>query len=376
VQVLDVPQGSFSLARHRDRDDGGLRAWDAADDYVLTHLAEEGLPAEGAAVLVVNDGFGALATALAAWRPQSLSDSLLAQDATLANLARNGRDADDVVLRSSLEAPAGPLDLVVVKVPKALALLEDELHRLRPHLHAGTRVVGAGMTRDVHTSTIALFERLVGPTTTTLARKKARLILAEVDPALDVGASPYPTRFALPSGHEVVSHANVFSRERLDAGTRLLLDHLPSRTGAVEVVDLGCGNGVVGLTAALANPDAHLTFADASHMAVASAEATWRAAFDDRPATFLVADALDGVAARSVDVVLCNPPFHDGRAEGDATAWRMFTGAKRALRPGGSLTVVGNRHLAYHAKLQRIFRNHTVVGSTPAFVVVRSDAAR
>jgi 23S rRNA (guanine1835-N2)-methyltransferase len=375
MQVLTVPQGTVELDRHPHLDSGNLRAWDAADEYVLHHLAELDPPA--GAWLVVNDRFGALATVLAERRPQSLSDSFVSHRATVHNLTRNGRAAGDVTLLHSLDDPHGPLAVVLVKVPKTLALLEDELHRIRPHLDAGTVVVGAGMTREVHTSTIALFERLIGPTTTTLARKKARLILSEVDLDLAVGPSPYPTRYRLPSGHEAVNHANVFSRERLDSGTRLLLEHLPPPTGVAEILDLGCGNGVLGLTAALASPAAHLTFADESFMAVASAEATFRAALgDDRPATFLATDGLDGVPPRSVDLVLTNPPFHDQRIEGDTTAWAMFSGARRVLRPGGSLLVVGNRHLGYHAKLQRIFRNHTVVASNPSFVVLRADAAR
>jgi 23S rRNA (guanine1835-N2)-methyltransferase len=53
--------------------------------------------------------------------------------------------------------------------------------------------------------------------------------------------------------------------------------------------------------------------------------------------------------------VLNNPPFHENHAIGDATAWQMFTESRDWLQPGGELWVVGNRHLAYHAKLKRRF---------------------
>jgi 16S rRNA (guanine1207-N2)-methyltransferase len=56
----------------------------------------------------------------------------------------------------------------------------------------------------------------------------------------------------------------------------------------------------------------------------------------------------------------------------DEVAWQMFVQSHRALRPGGVLTVVGNRHLAYHAKLKRIFGNCTVVASNSKFVVFRA----
>jgi 16S rRNA (guanine1207-N2)-methyltransferase len=57
---------------------------------------------------------------------------------------------------------------------------------------------------------------------------------------------------------------------------------------------------------------------------------------------------------------------------GDAVAWRMFSGARKVLRSGGAMLVVGNRHLAYHSKLRRIFGNCDVVDSDPRFVVLRS----
>ncbi len=79
------------------------------------------------------------------------------------------------------------------------------------------------------------------------------------------------------SGLTTVNHAGIFCADRLDIGTRFFLKHLPTRGGAVRVVDLGCGNGVVGLSAAVANPEAHVTFVDESYGAVASAEETFRA---------------------------------------------------------------------------------------------------
>ncbi|MBW8806802.1 MAG: methyltransferase, partial [Catenulisporales bacterium] len=87
---------------------------------------------------------------------------------------------------------------------------------------------------------------------------------------------------------------------------------------------------------------------------------------------FRVADGMSGFEPGSVDVVLNNPPFHSHQATTDAVAWRMFTGSRTALRRGGELWVVGNRHLGYHAKLKRLFGNCDVVAGNPKFVVLRA----
>ena len=388
MSFMESPQGKFDLVRFPHRGNKTLRAWDAADEYVLHFVAEKESAGAGpsdepvtspqtdpstANILILNDAFGALSVALADRAPQMLSDSYLSHLAVGKNLVRNALKADAVRLLGSLEEPEGPLAVVLVKVPKALALLEDQLHRIRPLLTPDTLIVGAGMTRNIHTSTIELFEKIIGPTTTSLARKKARLIHARFDESLSPGPSPYPTTQPMDAGFDVVSHANVFSRKRVDIGTRLLLDHLPKHLGTAHIVDLGCGNGILGTVAAVQNPDATVVFADESFMAVESAEATFRGALgEDRYAEFLVTDALDGIEPDSVDVILNNPPFHDGHVTGDAIAWSMFVEARKALCSGGELYVVGNRHLGYHEKLKRIFGNSETVGSNPKFVVLRA----
>ncbi|MFE6051700.1 methyltransferase [Kitasatospora sp. NPDC056446] len=385
---LTTPWGTLDLTRVPEDPRERLRAWDAADEYLLRHLAGEADSAAGAAtelsgrrIAVLGDRWGALTTALAGFRPVQVSDSHLGRQATRANLARAGAAVEEDRLLTTRDTPPERIDVLLVRVPKSLALLEDQLHRLAPAVHAGTVVVGAGMVTEIHTSTLRLFERILGPTRTSLAVRKARLVFCTPDPALDPGPSPWPHRYALPSdigpasGRTVVNHAGTFCAERLDIGTRFLLAHLPAPAPGARVVDLGCGNGVVGTAAALAGPGAELLFVDESLQALASAEETFRANLGpDAPAGFLAADALgtDAIAPGSVDLVLNNPPFHSHQATTDATAWRMFTGSHRALRSGGELWVVGNRHLGYHVKLRRLFGNCRLVAGNPKFVVLKA----
>ena len=229
---MTTPWGELELARFPEDPRERLRAWDASDEYLLGYLSEEKVPLAGS-VVVVGDRWGALVTALAEHGPVQITDSFLAQEATKGNLGRNGVETGAVGLLTTQDPPPERIDVLLVRVPKSLALLEDQLSRLAPAVHEGTVVVGTGMVKEIHTSTLELFERILGPTRTSLAVKKARLIFCTPDPALERPANPWPYSYALPdgigavSGRTVVNHAGVFCADRLDIGTRFFLGHLP-----------------------------------------------------------------------------------------------------------------------------------------------------
>ena len=374
MDTLSCAFGQFQLSRFPARARDQLRAWDAADEYLLHHLAESATLAPQHRLLIVNDSFGALSTALAAHSPIMQSDSYLAHQGTLMNLEHNQINPSNVNLLSSLDTPPTPIDILIIKIPKTLAMLEDQLHRLRPHLHEHSVILGAAMAKHIHSSTLKLFESIIGPTSTSLAKKKARLIFCQLDNALSPPANPYPKRYTLDDPMiTLVNHANVFSQTKLDIGSRFFLEHLPFTQGEVDIVDLGCGNGVLGVLAAIHNPNAKLAFVDESFMAVESAKINFHTTCPGREARFLVMDCLGDIKTNSVDFILNNPPFHQQHTVGDHIAWQMFSESRRCLRSGGRLYVIGNRHLGYHAKLKRLFGNCSQIASSKKFVIVEAQ---
>ena len=232
------------------------------------------------------------------------------------------------------------------------------------------------MIKTLPPSIWKLLERLAGPTTTALARKKARLIFASPDPKLAVPANPYPVCYRLEGSDYLISnHANVFSRDSLDIGTRFFLQHLPASKGSCDIVDLGCGNGLLGLMAAQRNPAATVHFVDESFMAVASAKENFYRAFGhERKATFRVGDGLKDFEPASADLILCNPPFHQLNTVGDQVANSLFKESRKVLGEGGELWVIGNRHLNYHINLNRLFGAHSVVTANAKFVILKAIA--
>lgn len=365
---------SFALERFPpNAEEASLQAWDAADEYLLNQVNET----EGTTI-IFNDNFGALACALAEYRPVSVSDSFIAEQATRHNLRLNGMDEDAVTFLNSLsELPAAPAR-VLIKIPKQLALLEQQLCALRRVVTPETQIIAGAKARDIHNSTMALFEKYLGPTTTSLAWKKARLIHCTFTTAPDVADAPQTYDWQLEGTDWTIhNHANVFSRSGLDIGARLFLKHLPENVEG-EMADLGCGNGVIGLTLLAQNPQARVLFTDESHMAVASSRLNVEHNMPDalERSEFTVNNGLAGTEHDRFDVILCNPPFHQQSTITDHIAWEMFHDARRGLKYGGELIVVGNRHLDYFRKLKKIFGNCSNVGASGKFAVLKAVKTR
>ncbi|QSB42389.1 methyltransferase [Pseudomonas hygromyciniae] len=370
--MLDSPFAQLDLIRQPEQPNEPLQAFDAADEYLLAYLAAQ-QPASHTRVLVLNDSFGALAASLEGHvHVTSSGDSFLGTQALQKNLLRNGKAFDAVSLVPASQALCGPFDRVLIRVPKTLALLEEQLIRLQGQLAPGAEVIAGAMVKHLPRAAGELLERYIGPMHASLAAKKARLLIATLAERPQA-VSPYPTRYRLDApAIELLNHANVFCREGLDIGTRAFLPHLPQNLGSARVADLGCGNGVLAIASALLNPEAQYTLVDESYMAVQSATENWQAALGERAVNIRPGDGLADQEPQSLDVVLCNPPFHQQQVVGDFLAWRMFQQAREALVVGGALYIVGNRHLGYHSKLARLFRGVEQVAATPKFVILKA----
>lgn len=362
---------SLTLKRFPQTDDvNPLLAWEAVGNYLLQQLDETEIRGP---VLILNDTFGALSCALAEHSPYSIGDSYLSELGTRENLRHNGIAESSVTfLDSTADYPQAP-GVVLIKVPKTLALLEQQLRALRKVVTAQTRIIAGAKARDIHTSTLELFEKVLGPTTTTLAWKKARLINCTFSHP-QLADAPQTLSWKLEdTGWTIHNHANVFSRTGLDIGARFFMQHLPENLDG-EIVDLGCGNGVIGLSLLAKNPQAKVVFVDESPMAVDSSrlnvETNLPEAFER--CEFMINNALSGVEPFRFNAVFCNPPFHQKHALTDNIAWEMFHHARRCLKINGELYIVANRHLDYFHKLKKIFGNCATIATNNKFVILKA----
>ena len=349
-----------------------LQAWDAADEYIINYLNDNQLLAEDKKILIFNDSFGALTCSLAGFELTTITDSYVAEQGIRNNLNENDIDTDKISIVSSLTSLPTNVDIILYKLPKNNALLSEQLIKLKNSYAESVVFVAAGKAKEIHSSTLKLFEKYLGNTTTSLAVKKARLIFSKLDSSTS-HQNPQPSEWLLPASEILIrNHANVFARDKLDIGACAFIEHLPEIRAQQKVIDLGCGNGVIGLSILAKQSQAYITFVDESYMAVASAKMNVEHNFPESAihSQFVVGDCLSQQPSNSADTILCNPPFHQQNAVTDHIAWQMFKDSFRVLKKGGELRIVGNRQLGYHIKLKRIFGNSKLVASNKKFVIL------
>lgn len=370
--AMRLPGGRLHLARPGSGP-RSLRAWDAADELLLEYAHKLLQEREEYRILVIDDRFGALTLGLAAFSPLVVSDIASLIPALRHNAESNGLTYPQV--HSWLNPPRGLFDLVVLRIPRQADYLRWLLQRVNSLLADEGRLLAGGMIKHLPDHSAGIFENLVNTLEVSPARKKARVIVCEAGQrggSLKEDWQGYRTE---KPALELEALPAVFARQKLDIGTRLLLPHVVAGISGLpegaQVLDLGCGNGVLGLTALALRPDLQMTFSDVSSQALLSARRNLQTNCPDAAAVFVHHDGISPNAGR-FDLVLLNPPFHEGGVVGDHIALALFRQVARHLAPGGTLLLVGNRHLGYHKSLKRHFSRTSQLDADSKFVVFRA----
>lgn len=272
--------------------------------------------------------------------------------------------------------------IVFGRLPKHHDELEELVALMAEHADDDVRFVGAGRVKHMSRGLNDVLEHGFATVRASLGRQKSRALHAW-GPKRSHTIAPYPRWSRIDDlDVEVAAHGGAFAGASLDIGTRALLDVLDealARSGIDDnhegtAVDLGCGTGLLAVALARARPRMRVVATDRSWAACASARATVeRAGLADR-VTVVRDDAASKIGAASADLVLLNPPFHDGASIDDTAAEPLFAAAARILRPGASLVTVFNAHLPHRTALRRIVGPTEQVARTPKFAVLRSTA--
>lgn len=160
----------------------------------------------------------------------------------------------------------------------------------------------------------------------------------------------------------------VFSRDGLDNGSQLLLSTFDKKFHG-RVADIGCGAGVLSAVLAKKVAGVQLTLSDVHMPALASSRATL--AVNGLQGNVLASDIYSAISGQ-YDMILSNPPFHDGMQTNLNASKMLIRGSLSHLHIGGELRIVANAFLPYPALLDAVFGKHQVLAQNGHFKVYQA----
>lgn len=259
------------------------------------------------------------------------------------------------VFAAACKKPDPAHDVVVAYLQKGKDANDCMLAMAGSVVSPGGRVFLVGENSAGIRSNAERLEERVGPIEFTDSARHCVLYEARAaDTRAAVDLASWEKRFHVPNrtgGIEVVSLPGVFSHGRLDEGTGFLLPHIPTDISGA-VLDFGCGSGVLGATIKALNPACEVSLVDSNAFALLSTERTF-AANGLAAREIRAVDGLDAVGDQRFNLIVTNPPFHQGIGTDYNVVTRFLESCEQHLHNDGVVLLVANRFLPYERMMPK-----------------------
>jgi len=162
----------------------------------------------------------------------------------------------------------------------------------------------------------------------------------------------------------------MFSHDKVDGGSELLAGRLPEDFDG-NVADFGAAWGYLSIALAKKSPKVNrIDLYEADYASLEHAKLNMAENVPNIPARFFWFDLIGEEVKDRYDLVIMNPPFHEGHAAEPSLGQAMIRTAQTALKNGGRLMLVANRGLPYEAVLSELFKDSGEICRNSRFKVL------
>lgn len=353
----------MEIKRYPATKNHSLQAWNSADEYLLQYVAEYPDITKGN-MAVCNDRFGYLSCHLHAYNPDIVIHLASQKKAIQQNLESNrcGTIPSFLVITDIITEKNW--NTVLLHIPKSNDLFEYMLSCIHENAADNFNVVCGFMTRHFTPAWLEIAGRYFTSVVQGKAWKKSRLLVLS-GKKMEVMKKSF-LHENLYNDLNIKQFTGVFSKEKIDWATVFLLENLMVRDDEKNILDWGCGNGIIGLYIQKKFGPKKVVFTDDSVLAVKSVR------LNDPAADVRWEDNLHSFEKASFDLIVTNPPFHFEYETDISVTLSFFEETTRSLKPGGRLLVVANKHVNYQTHLIRYFRTVEILNENQKFVIYES----
>lgn len=264
------------------------------------------------------------------------------------------------------DPPQGPYTSALLRLPKSRDEQVMAAHQcLGVLVPDGRLIIYGGNDEGIRTVQKTLVE--LGAITTLAARGHGRVLeLRRQDVIATVKPKVTDWRIHTNSDRPWITYPGLFASGTADAGTTLLLAHLPTLAANANVLDYGAGPGAIAAAVRATHPTSIVTALDNDSVALIAASENVRGA------SLVLGDSLAAIGTQRFDLIVSNPPLHVGFKDDTSALQRLITDAPARLTANGILQLVVQRRIALDRSLAAAFSMVEIIADDGRYRVWRA----
>ena len=351
----------IEIKRYPKTKNSSLRAWNAADEYIVRFINDIDLDNKN--IAICNDRFGFLSCLFQENKPTNVCLYKSQEKSCVRNFENNSLNVENVNFINPLSKTFEKIDVGIVKIPKSLDLFRLYLKNLAENLNDNATVICGFMTKYFSPQILSIASEYFENVEQGKAWKKSRLLF--LNNIKSIPKTSIINTIKIGNEQTIKQYFGVFSSEKIDNATQFLVENLLVQESDKNILDLGSGNGIISKVINEKYPQNIIHLIDDCYLAIESSKMN----IEGENIHFYHNDDLKNFENNYFDFVISNPPFHFEYEINIEVPISLFRQVARCLKVDGKFQLVANQHLNYLTHLVKYFQEVNIIIENEKYII-------